>query len=191
MPPRFNSSMTRVMSYAVFQTEIHLGQLELLGLRAAESIWIIHWIVPICSLECKCRKNNGHSARSRRIKDRTRFYRDDGFASDVRIVWNNRKSVSIWSSRSLDKTLCDRDGDPYVRDECMETRLNRPHLLTKIVTETIFTSETIIWKPGFKSVVGSCRCCLKMDDLYLCTKRGESRGLCIHVECVGSYKLFF
>ena len=81
-------------------------------------------------------------------KDRTRFYRDDRFASDVRIVWNNRKSVSIWSYRSLGKTYCDRD-DPYVRDECMETRLNRPdHLTSNSVTETILSSETMIWKPG-------------------------------------------
>ena len=38
-------------------------------------------------------------------KDRTRFCRDDRFASDARIIWNNRKSGSIWSSRSLDKTF--------------------------------------------------------------------------------------
>ena len=36
----------------------------------------------------------------------------------------------------------------YIRDECMETRLNRPVRLTKTVTETIFTSDTIMWKPG-------------------------------------------
>ena len=51
------------------------------------------------------------------FKDRTRFYRDDRFASDVMIVRNNRKSVSI-----QDKTLSDRDF-PYVRDDYMKTRL--------------------------------------------------------------------
>ena len=81
---------------------------------------------------------------------RARFYRDDRFAFDVRIVWNNCKSVFIWSSRSLDKTFCDRD-DPYVRDECMETRLYRPDSLAKYSErETILASE-IVWKPGLAS----------------------------------------
>ena len=83
-----------------------------------------------------------------RRKDRTRFYRDDRFASDVRIVWNNRTTVSKWSSRSHDKTFCDKD-DPYVRDECMETRFNRPDRLTKhSATETILMSEMSVWEPG-------------------------------------------
>ena len=66
------------------------------------------------------------------------------------------------SSRSLDKTFCDRD-DPHVRDKCMKTRLNRPDRLTKnSVTEPILTSETIIRKPGITErrvialVVGIC-----------------------------------
>ena len=50
--------------------------------------------------------------------------------------------------RSLDKTFCDRD-DPYVKDKCMETRLNCPDHLTKnAVTETILMSEMILLKPG-------------------------------------------
>ena len=58
--------------------------------------------------------------------------------------------METWLNRPdpLDGTFCDRD-DPYVRDECMETRLNRPDRLTKhSVTETILTLEKNVWKPG-------------------------------------------
>ena len=48
------------------------------------------------------------------------------------------------------ETYVGRDNS-CVRDECMENGLNRPDHLTKhSVTETIFTSETIMWKPGLK-----------------------------------------
>ena len=90
---------------------------------------------------------------SNQLMNRTRFCRDDRFASDVKIVWNSRKSVSIWSSRSLDKTFCHRD-DPY-----LETSVWKPGLIVQIAgltkhsaTETILTSEMSVWKPGFASI---------------------------------------
>ena len=49
---------------------------------------------------------------------------------------------------ALSKTFCDKD-DPYVRGQCMETRLNRPDHFTKhSATKTILTPETSAWKPG-------------------------------------------
>ena len=89
---------------------------------------------------------------------------DGRFASDLKIVRNNCKSVSIWLSRSLDKTFCDRD-DTYIRDEFMETRLNRPHGLTKnYEAETILKSETIIiWKLDFSGSI-----CLQECSVLIC-----------------------
>ena len=43
----------------------------------------------------------------------------------------------------------DRD-DPYVRDECIEPRLDRPpdRVTKNSATETILTLETSVWKLG-------------------------------------------
>ena len=77
--------------------------------------------------------------------------------------------MKTWLNRSDHFTKSPDRDDPYVRDECTETRLNRPDRLTKnSVTETILTSETIILKPGFSSI--SCA-------IFLCFPHEEPLGV--------------